>query len=458
MSLQKKWATTLSLFPLIICLYIWIKDLHPQIDWPWIPLIGARFALSVDALSLMFMLLTAFITSIAILSTDETKMTRPGTFYGCIFVLQGLLFGFFMATDLFLFAFFWEAMLVPLYLLLANWGDEQRQNTALKFLLYTLSGSVFLVIGILSLYFLGDAQGFSLVHLAQQASSSPYAPYLCGIFLLAFAVKTPLFPFHAWLPDAYSRSLTPVTILLSAVLSKAGIYGFLRIGPSFFFQQIEAWSHLLLTLAIAGVIYGAFAAWMQTDVKRLVAYSSLSHVNFIVAGIFIQQGTAMSGSILQSVNHAFTIAALFLCVEWVTCRIQTSSIHKYGGLCLYMPKLCWFTLFFVLASIGLPGMNNFVGEILILFGFIGVFPWLTPLLATSLVLSAIYMLRWMQQLYFGPPHLIEHKKNDLQPRELFLAITLGLAILVPGIYPAIFLNRADMATREILKPYESPQR
>lgn len=452
----KRTAILLSILPLFLFLYFWIYDLRPQIDRPWIPSLGIHFALSIDSLSLIFIVLTTLITPLAILVSDEHKIQNPLAFYGSILILELMLLGFFCAADLILFAFFWEGMLIPIYILLVCWGDEEREKTGMKFLLYTLSGSVLMIIAILSLYFLNPAHDFLISAIAAHAAQSAYTPYLCAIFLLAFAVKTPLFPFHGWLPDAYCRSPLPVTILLSAVLSKAGIYGFLRIGPTFFFAQIETWSPFLLTLSIGGVIYGAFAAWMQADFKRLIAYSSLSHVNFILAGIFVQQKTAATGAILQSLNHALTVAALFIAADWVERRIRTTSIHKCGGLCLYMPKLCWMTLFFVLASIGLPGLNNFVGEILILFGFVVKRPWTAPIIATTLILSAVYMLRWMQQLYFGPPHLAEHAKNDLSKKELLIGLGLATAVLFLGIRPGPLLDQAHSAMQTIFNPSEIP--
>lgn len=439
----KKVAIFLSVLPLIALVagrYHWIGS---EINYEWLPAIGIHFHLLVDNLSIIFLLLSAIIIPFSILSVHSSTLISPNVYYAIIFVLQGLLFGFFTSRDLALFTIFWEAMLLPLYLIIIKWGGSDRLHAALKFIIYMIAGSALMVAAVLALYIFslsGAGEGsFDFETLAKTASSVPSAPWIFGVFLLAFAVKTPLFPFHAWLPDAYYEAPVSGTILLSAILSKAGIYGVLRIGYEFFPDLLKAWSPLLLGLAIAGVFYAGFLAWRQNDFKRLIAYSSLSHVNFILAGLFAMSQTSLAGGILQAFNHGITIAGLFLVAGWLEERLGSTSLIASRGLCKYLPQLCWLTLFFVVASVALPGTNNFVGELMILFGLVPT-PWLVALLGLSMILSVIYMLRWMQNEYFGPPSPYQHRWVDIKAKHILIALPLVILILLIGVYPAPALN------------------
>lgn len=446
-------AAVLSLIPLAILLYGYDSLIGSKIDYDWIPALSVRFQLSIDTISLLFLFLTAIITPISILAIRSGSFEQSNILYGLILLLQGLLIGFFTAADLAVFTVFWEGMLLPLYFIISIWGGEKRQSAALKFLIYMIAGSALMVAAVLGLYFSyasGGAGGsFNMEALKNVASHAHYANWIFAAFLLAFAVKTPLFPFHAWLPDAYCQAPTSGTILLSAILSKAGIYGILRIGMGFFPALLMEWSPLLLGLAIAGVFYGGLAAWTQKDFKRLIAYSSFSHVNFILAGLFIWNDVAQAGGILQALNHGITIAALFLTAGWLQERIGTSAIGTYSGLAKYFPQLCWLTLFFVLSSVALPGMNNFVGELMIFFGLFGQDPWLTAFLGLSIILSVIYMLRFMQKIYFEKPSVYQQAWTDITAKEFAVAAPLVLLILWIGIYPAPLIKQIMPAAKKV---------
>lgn len=433
----KKLAILFSLLPLLWLIVHHAGWVGSQVSYSWLPPLSVNFHLKVDELTLLFLYLTAIIIPVSLLSSSETA-PYPNMIYGLILLLEGLLFGFFMAGDLVMFTIFWEAMLVPLYFLIALWGGKERRIAALKFIVYMIAGSALLIAAVLALYL--SASSFNIEELAKTASGSPYAPWICAIFILAFAVKTPLFPFHAWLPDAYTQASTPATILLSAILSKAGIYGFIRIVFSFFPTLAQAWSPWILGLAIFGVFYGAFAAWMQKDYKRLIAYSSFSHVNFILAGLFVFAAPAHTGAILQAFNHGITIASLFLVAGWLEERLGTTQMGQTGGLCKFMPHLCWLTLFFVMSNVGLPGLNNFVGEILILFGLFKENPWLAAILSLSVIIVVVYMLRWMQKMYFGAPSFFQDSWVDIKCKEFLIATPLVLLILWIGIYPQPLLK------------------
>lgn len=449
----KRFAVFLSLLPLATLIYDENHLIGAHVQYAWLPALSIQFYLSVDELSLLFLFLTAVIVPITLTTVDTKQLDFPQVFFALVLFLEGLLIGFFTARDLALFTIFWEAMLLPLYFVITIWGHWQRQNAAIKFLIYMIAGSVLMVAAVLALFFASASVGpgsFNLDVLSKVAGTAPYAAWLCGIFLLAFAVKTPLFPFHGWLPDVYCEAPTAGTILLSALLSKAGIYGILRVGMELFPEFIKAWSPFLLCIAIAGVLYGGLAAWLQSDFKRLIAYSSFSHVNFILAGLFVWNQTAHSGAILQALNHGITITALFLVVGWLGLRLESTSMKQASGLAKYMPKMCWLTLIFVLSSVALPGTNNFVGEIMIFFGLFGQHPWLTAVLGLTVILSVIYMLRFMQKVYFETPSPYQKSWVDLKGKEIIIALPLVVLIFWIGIYPAPLLKLTGRAAEKMM--------
>lgn len=448
----KRFAFGLSLIPLALLLYNHANLMGMKVDYAWISSLSINFFLQIDHLSLIFLYLTAIIIPISILSVDCSNQPSPNAFYCLILILQGLLIGFFTARDLALFTIFWEAMLLPLYFIIDRWGREQRQEAAFKFLVYMIAGSALMVAAILFLYVAAAAKGagsFNLDVLQNIASTAPYVKWICAIFLLAFAVKTPLFPFHAWLPDAYTQAPVSGTVLLSAILSKAGIYGILRIGMELFPALLKEWSPPLLGLAIVGVFYGGLAAWVQNDFKRLIAYSSFSHVNFILAGLFVWHQPAQAGAVLQAINHSITIAGLFIVAGWLQKCIGTTLMNQTSGLAKYLPYLCWTTLVFALASVALPGTNNFIGELMILFGLFGQNPWLTAVLGLSIILSVMYMLRFMQKIYFGEISSKLPQWNDIGIRELLIATPLIALIFWIGIYPQPVLDQIKPAIETI---------
>lgn len=445
----KPLALIFSLIPLLQLIFFHSNWIGSSENYAWATPLSVNFHLNVDSLTLIFLYLTAIIIPLSIVATSESSAPRLNVYYGFALLLESLLIVFFMARDLVVFTIFWEAMLLPLFFIIALFGGKKRFSAALKFLVYMIAGSALMIAAVLSLHFAviaaGGASTFDFSALSSAAESAPHASLLFAIFLLAFAVKTPLFPFHAWLPDAYCQAPSGGTILLSAILSKAGIYGILRIGMGFFPNLMAEWSYPLLWLAIIGVLYGGLAAYVQTDFKRLLAYSSFSHVNFILVGIFALNQTAEAGAILQSINHAVTIAALFLVAFWLEERLQTTAFSKFKGVAKYFPTLCWLTLFFVLSSVALPGLNNFVGELLIFFGLFGAHPFATALVGCTVILSVIYMLRWMQKIYFESPNLESSEAHafigqDIGLKELLIALPLIFITLWIGIYPSPVLK------------------
>ena len=434
----KRLALGFTLLPVIVLIYGHAHWIGSSVQIPWLPMLSIEFYLRMDSISLLFVWLTAFLVPISLLAIVKDSFTSPHVFYGLVLLLEGLLFGFFMARDLVMFTLFYEAMLLPLYFIISIWGGHHRRHAAIQFLVYMIVGSGLMVAAVLALY--QSAGSFNLDKLSGVSQGLPHAGWVFAIFLLAFTVKTPLFPFHIWLPDAYCQAPTAGTILLAGLLSKAGIYGIFRIIKELFPTLLNAWSPWLVSLAVIGVLYGALAAWCQNDFKRLIAYSSFSHVNFILAGLFVLNEPAPAGAIFQAINHGITIAALFLAAGWLEDRIRTTDLRSVRGMAKYLPLLCWFTLVFVLSSVALPGTNTFVGEVLILFGLFGVNPWMTAILGLSVILSVIYMLYWMQSVYFGHFMSPEPSKPDIKAKEISAALILSAAIFWLGIYPQPVLN------------------
>lgn len=453
---KKGLALGLSLLPLFLLLLGYGTWNGASIKFPWISTLGIDFYLRIDGLSMIFILLTALIIPIAISAVQEEKPKSSSLFYALILLLQGFLFILFSARDLALFTIAWEAILIPIYFIMILWGGSQRQAAALQFLIYMIAGSALFVAAVLGLYFGSNPSTFNLDQLAATASQLPRADLLFAIFILAFAVKTPLFPFHAWLPSTYMQAPFAGTILLAALLSKAGIYGIARIGYEIFPEQMVHYKLPLLILAIIGTLYGALAAWTQDSIKRLIAYSSLSHVNFILAGLFISSELGFQGAVLQAFNHGITIAALFLVTYWLLQRVEETSLGAIGGAAKYLPKLCWLTLFFVLAAVALPSTNNFVGELIILFAVFKQNVWLAAFLALTVILSAIYMLRWMQKIYFEEERrTMSAENNDIGLKELFLALPLAAITLAVGIYPTPLLKEIQQTSAKFASAIQS---
>lgn len=430
-------AFLLSLVPMVLLLL----GFQESVEKAWLPQLGINFSLGVDALSKVFLYLTALIVPLSFFAIKR-GVKYPNVFYGLILLLQGLLIGFFTAKDLVFFTVFFEAMLLPVYFIISLWGGSEKKEAALTFILYTVAGSALMVAAVIGLYV--ENQTFDL-EVLRGVGNKPV--WLFAIFMLAFAVKTPLFPFHGWLPIAYTEAPAAGTILLSGLLSKAGIYGFFRIGQGLFPELLGEWSPSFLALAITGVLYGGFAAWRQQDFKRLLAYSSFSHVNFILAGLFVLTQVSHQGALLQVLNHSVTMTALFLVAWWLEVRLGSRLIRDGGGLTAFVPKLGWFTLFFVLASVALPGTNNFVGEFLIFFGLFSKSPWLTALLGFIVILSVVYMLRWMQLVYYGEPNFFKNHLQDIKAKEVVQLSLLVALVLWIGIYPATVLKEIEPAVQ-----------
>ncbi|SHI98707.1 NADH dehydrogenase subunit M [Malonomonas rubra DSM 5091] len=411
-------------------------------DYSWIERFGIRYTLGLDGISLLLVILTAFLQVIAVLISWQIDY-HPAFFYALVLMLGTAVLGVFLALDLVLFYLFWELMLIPMFVLIGVWGQQRRVYAAVKFFFFTLSGSLLMLLAMISLYLLhGDQTGvytFALDALKQTELSltQELIFYIC--FMSAFAVKVPLFPFHAWLPDAHEQAPAAGSVDLAGLVLKTGVYGIIRFAFPLFPNAAEMSLPVLALLALIGLFYAAAIAFKQTNIKRLVAYSSVSHLGFVILGLAAWNQTAWEGSLLLMVNHGITSAALFVMLALVRQRTGSNDLANMGGLWQSQPKMSAFFLLFAMASLGLPGLANFAGEILILIGTFASKPVWASIAVIGVLLSATYMLRLVQGVIWGPCRE-PMKKEDLLPREWLLLIPLALLVVWLGCYPQPLLD------------------
>jgi NADH-quinone oxidoreductase subunit M len=421
----------------------------------WIPAFGISYTIGVDGISLLLLVLTGFLTPIALLASWESVHKSTRAFCVFVLLLESAMMGVFVSLDLFLFYVFWDAMLVPMYFLIGIWGYDRRVYAAVKFILYTMAGSVLMLLAILGLAYLHSTvtgtYSFDLRALYALDVPPRLQFWFFLAFALAFAIKVPLFPFHTWLPDAHVEAPTAGSVILAGVLLKMGTYGLVRFAFPLFPQAAVLFAPLLGVLAVIGIIYGALVAMVQPDMKKLVAYSSVSHLGFVVLGIAAMNTQGVQGAVYQMLNHGVSTGGLFLLVGMLSDRRHTRLIAEYGGLMAVTPRLVAVFLIVTLSSIGLPGLNGFVGEFLILLGAFRADPRLAAFAASGVILSATYMLWMFQRVNYGP---VDNEKNahlpDLQPREwLVIAPIVATAILM-GVFPNLFLRPIGPAVERVL--------
>jgi NADH-quinone oxidoreductase subunit M len=431
----------------------------------WISAIQARYHLGVDGISLWLVLLTTLLMPIAILSSWTAIKKRLLAYYVFLLILESAMIGVFVSLDLLIFYLFFEASLVPMFFLIGIWGGERRIYSAVKFFIYTAIGSLLMLVGIITLYFVYHSFDYPTLLAAMTndgALAGPLGFWLFLAFAFAFCIKVPLFPLHTWLPDAHTEAPTAGSVILAGVLLKMGTYGLMRFNLGLFPEMARRFAPYIIILAVIGIIYGALVAMVQPDVKRLVAYSSVSHMGFVVLGIFSFTELGMQGALYQMLSHGISTGALFLFVGFVYERRHTRLISEFGGLAKPMP---WFSTLFVIAalsSIGLPFLNGFVGEFLILIGTwtssaVG-HPWIaTMLAATGVIWAAVYMLWMLQRVVFGGVTKPENERlPDLNAREFGLILPLVLLMLLMGVYPRVFLDRSKAAVEAVRARVATP--
>jgi NADH-quinone oxidoreductase subunit M len=445
----------LSLWVLVLFDPTKADNLLVQQSWFRLAGVPIQFLMGVDGLSILMVLLTTFLTPIAILSTWKAVEEQVKGFMIFFLLLEVGMLGVFLALDLVLFYIFWEFTLIPMYFLIGVWGGKNRIYAAVKFFLFTMAGSVLMLLAIL---YLGlQAGSFSQPELVANRSLFAGAQMLLFLaFAIAFAIKVPIFPLHTWLPDAHVEAPTAGSVILAGVLLKMGAYGFLRFNLPLFPQASVQAAPVVAILAIIGILYGGAVAFAQKDIKKLVAYSSVAHLGFVMLGIFALNPQGLSGGILQMVNHGLSTGALFLLVGMIYERRHTREMDAYGGLWKVMPIFGGIFLVVVLSSVGLPGLNGFVGEFTILLGAFGskVFgsPWYAGIATLGVILAAVYLLKMFEKTFLGPVTKEENKNlKDLNLREILTMVPLLVLIFWLGIYPQPFLNLINPAVEQLVQ-------
>ena len=412
----------------------------------WVESLGIRWDLAVDGISLFLVVLTGILFPLAILGVSPEH--SPKNYFAWIVALEAGVMGVFLTRDLFFFFVFFEVVLVPMYFLIGSWGHGNRVYAATKFFLYTMFGSALMLVGILAIVFLHeDATGVTTFNLVEIAEGQNWGVntgrWIFLAFALAFSVKVPIFPVHTWLPDAHTEAPTAGSVILAGVMLKLGTYGFLRFGLYLFPEAATWFAPVMMILGTIGIIYGAVAATMQKDLKRLVAYSSVAHLGFIVLGTFAITTEALVGSVMQMVNHGLSTGALFFLVGWMYERRHTREISQLGGLQKSAPVFAAAFTLVMLSSVGLPGLNGFVGEFLILLGAFVASPWITSIAATGVILAALYLLWAYQRVFHGPAEGENAEMEDLKVSEGLVLLPMLVLIVFLGVYPKPMLERIE---------------
>ena len=456
-------ATTVVVFVISLVMLGSFRALGPNVTEmqlvdraDWIDMINVDYFLAVDGLSILMVLLTTFITMLAVASSWTAVEHNPVQYFVFMLLLETGMIGVFLAQDMFLFYIFWEFTLIPMYFLIGMWGGKDRVYASIKFFLYTMAGSLLMLLAILYLGLTEDT--FAIPELvANNARFAANSTLFLG-FAIAFAVKVPIFPFHSWLPDAHTQAPTAGSVILAGILLKMGTYGFLRFNLPLFPEASAQWAPTIAVLAIIGIIYGAIVSFAQTDAKKLVAYSSVSHLGFVMLGIFSLNEIGIQGAILQGVNHGLSSGALFFIVGILYEQRHTREMADYGGVWRAMPVFSALSLIVVLSSMGLPGLNGFVGEFSILLGSMngaefGANPWIyTAFATTGVILAAVYLLWMFQRVFLGPLDNEANKKlRDLSGGELAIMLAFLLFIVWIGVAPSGFFDLTEPAVSKLVE-------
>src|SRR5213594_2364320 len=429
------------------------------LDAPWIPRWGIRYTVGVDGISLFMVLLTTFLVPLSVLGSYSYITTRERGFYALMLVLTTGMIGVFVALDLFLFYVMWEVMLIPMYFIIGVWGGENRLYAAIKFFVYTFFGSLLMLVAILALVYLTAQRtgviSFSYAYLMTNPGAlGPVAFWLFGAFFLAFAIKVPMFPFHTWLPDAHVEAPTAGSVILAGVLLKMGTYGFLRFALPFFPQIAlhPAVQTAIVVLSLIGIIYGGLVAMVQPDFKKLIAYSSVAHLGFVMLGIWALTLQSVQGALLIMINHGISTGALFFLVGMIYERRHSRLIEAFGGIARVVPLLAAILTIVSLSSIGLPGTNGFVGEFLVLLGTFRIYPVAAMIATAGVIVAAMYLLPALQRVIFNPlDKSVNEKLADLSPREIAVLVPLLACIIWIGVYPKPILQRMEPSAQQLIQ-------
>lgn len=423
-----------------------------KFNWISVGPFQMSYHMGIDGISLWLVMLTTFIMPIAILSTWTAVETKVKEYMICLLFLEVGMLGAFVSLDLFLFYIFWELMLIPMYFIIGIWGGKNKIYAAVKFFIYTMVGSLLMLVALITLYFKAGGGDFNIAHFYEVTLDPTTQTWMFLAFALAFAIKVPMFPLHTWLPDAHTEAPTAGSVILAAVLLKMGTYGFVRFAMPLFPDATARFTPLIATLSVIGIIYAALVAMVQEDVKKLVAYSSVAHLGFVMLGVFALNQQGIAGGLLQMLNHGISTGALFLIVGFIYERRHTRLITDFGGLSKQMPIFATIFMIVTLSSIGLPGTNGFVGEFLILLGsYESNLRWFSLVATSGVILSAVYMLWMYQRVMFGE---LNNPKNqvlkDLNAREIAIMLPLLALIFVMGVYPTPFIDKMNPSIEKLI--------
>ena len=454
-------ALLISIVAFLLSLWVYYRfdpiasGMQLQINVPWITSLGIHFYMGIDGISLLLIMLTTVLTVLCIVSSWNSVTSGVKGYYISMLLLETGMIGVFSALDLFMFYIFWEVMLIPMYFLIGVWGGPRKVYAAIKFVLFTMFGSLLMLVALLYLYFsyqnFSGEYTFNLMKLMGMTLPHGVQMWLFAAFALAFAIKVPLWPFHTWLPDAHVQAPTAGSVILAGVLLKMGTYGFIRICMPLFPDATFTFMPYISVLAIIAIIYGALVSMVQKDVKSLVAFSSVSHMGFVMLGLFAFNAQGMQGAVIQMINHGISTGALFLIVGMIYERRHTRMIEDFGGIAKVMPTFSAFFMIVMLSSIGLPFTNGFVGEFLILLGTFRANAVYAIIAASGVILAACYMLWMYQRVIFGKVTKPENEKlTDLTWREKIILIPLVILIFWIGIYPQPFFDRIEPAVRDVI--------
>jgi NADH-quinone oxidoreductase subunit M len=469
-ALAKRTALVITVIEFLLSVGLWwAVDTNPGTlqltsSMPWIPAWGISYAVGIDGISLTMVLLTTLLMPLCVVGSWNYISQRERGYYAMLLTLLTGVLGVFVATDLFLFYVFWEVMLIPMYFIIGMWGGKNRLYAAIKFFVFTMAGSLLMLVAILVLAWAVAGRtgtlSFGYQHLLENSSAvGSLAPWLFGAFALAFAIKVPMFPFHTWLPDAHVEAPTAGSVLLAGVLLKLGTYGFLRFAIPFFPQvAMSPWvTNLILVLALIGIVYGALVAMVQPDIKKLVAYSSVSHLGFVMLGIWAATVQSLQGAVMVMIGHGLSTGALFFLVGMLYERRHTRDIAAYGGIAKVVPVFSLIFTVVALSSIGLPGLNGFIGEFLVLLGSFRPHPVATAIATTGVIFAAAYLLWALQRIIY---HKLDQRENesltDLSFRELVVMVPLLAGILWMGLYPAPVLRKIEPAAIRFVESLRGP--
>ncbi len=464
---MKSAALLVSLLTFVVSLALWVgwqsgeAGMQFMESIPWAPELGINYSVGVDGISMPLVLLTTLLLPLVLLFSWDTVRDKQKTYLALMLLLETAMIGVFVALDLVLFFAFFEASLIPMYFLIGRWGGPRRVYAALKFFIFTAFGSAFLLAGILALGYLHQQQtgvwSFNVLDMVGLGLPANVQTVLFFAFVLAFAIKVPLFPFHTWLPDAHVEAPTGGSVILAGILLKMGTYGFVRFSLPLFPEPSQRFAPLLAILAIIGIIYGALVALAQKDLKKLVAYSSVAHLGFVTLGIFALQQESLSGAVLQMVNHGLSTGALFLLVGFLYERRHTRLLDDFGGLWKLMPIYAGFALITFMSSAGLPGLNGFVGEFTILVGAMKSNILFAVLGTLGIILAAWYLLWAFAKIFQGPnANAANASLKDLNLREVAIMVPLVILFIVIGLYPNLFLSKINPSTQLVVDQLSNP--